>query len=206
MFRQFSRCLLEGEVDAPVASSGAPAVPEQQPQEPPEEGEADWPGKKHMTARINRLAKENSELKAAEAKRAEDARKAEEAARQKKLVDKGEYEKALAERDRRIEEMEKRHTAEKRELELRAGLSGLNSLALAGAIAGLKPDDDIGEYIEKIKKENKDLFGDASPRTPPGAPPSDKGGSPTGLKDRAANGDVNAQREIFNRVLEGKPY
>lgn len=169
------------------------------------EGQSEFPGKKHMASQINKLRKALDERDAADEERETASKKIAEKERQKKLEEEGNYKAALADKEAAIAKLETEFTAKERRWKIRAGLAGMNDLALKGAIADCPDDADIDEYVAAVKKNNPDLFADSATRrsTVQGGrgASGDSGGN---LKERVENNDPLAQAEVFNRVLSGK--
>lgn len=146
-----------------------------------------------------------AQLAAATAK-IEEYEKAKAADEQKKLEEEGKF-KELAEKAKAEAEAE-RKKAERtiRELNLRQALAGIqNEFTMTGAIASCPDDADVGEWAEQFKKDNEDLF---KPATIGGSSKPAQGGRSGGslsksLEERVADGDVEAQRELFNSIIEG---
>ena len=137
------------------------------------------PGKKQMAAEINRL---RSELADRDAK----AKDAADEAERKKLEEQGKWQE-LADKAKAELELERtKHAAEKRRLTLEAKLTGLNPLALRGAIADCPQDADIDAYVADIKNKYKSLFEGvaAFSRGTPQGMPSHGSGTDKSLEDR----------------------
>jgi len=130
----------------PTISSATPA-----PSPEPSQGEADFPGKKHMADEIVRLRKERDEIVAKQKAASDEAER-------KRLEEEGKW-KEIADGERaKREQLEASHAAAQRRWELEKLLIDLPKLAISGAIAECPPDANIDEYAAKILEDNKALI------------------------------------------------
>lgn len=159
----------------------------------------------HMAAEINKLRKQlESQNAAIAAKEAEESKRVEEA-RQKKLEDEGNYKTAMAEKDAKIAALEKSHAAEVRRLTLKAKLSGMDPLAMKGAIAECPDDVDIDVYVENIRKDHAHLFaGFSDPQRTVAQGARSGNGTTKSLRDRLAERDPETMKKVFQDALAGK--
>lgn len=153
------RRLLAQEGEEPTSTTPKPqsTIPSATPAPSPEpsQGEADFPGKKHMADEIVRLRKERDEIVAKQKAASDEAER-------KRLEDEGKW-KEIADGERaKREQLEAAHAAAQRRWELEKRLIGLPQLAISGAIAECPQDANIEEYASKILEDNKALIVGAS--------------------------------------------
>jgi hypothetical protein len=192
------RRLLAPEGEEPTGNTPQPTQPTTPEQNDQAQGD-DFPGKKHMAEEIVRLRRERDEIVAKQKEAADEAER-------KRLEEQGKWQEIAAKEKAEREKLEAFHKSEKREWELRAKLVGLPDLMIDGAIAKCPIDADVSEYAAKIMKGNEALlFGEPARKIAQGVGGAGSGGNGS-LRERAKRNDPEAQREIFNRVLEGKDY
>jgi len=192
----------EGEEPTSTTPKPQPTIPSATPAPSPEpsQGEADFPGKKHMADEIVRLRKERDEIVAKQKAASDEAER-------KRLEDEGKW-KEIADGERtKREQLEASHAAAQRRWELEKRLIGLPKLAISGAIAECPQDADIEEYAAKILEDNKALLvgaGEPQRTIAQGGRGSGVGGNGKSLEERLKDADPSAQREAFQLALEGK--
>ena len=159
--------------------------------------------KKHLAAEINKLRKANEALQKQISDANAAAQKEAEQLRQKKLAEEGDYKTALAEKDQAIELLQRSFEKKEKEWKIRAGLAGMNDLALAGAIANCGDDvEDVDKYIESIKTKYKDQF--AQKRSAVDGARAATGSNNKSLRDRLAARDPEAMKLVWERTLAGE--
>jgi hypothetical protein len=162
-------------------------------------------------SRLEGVAKQAAEWKAKALEYEKLAKQAEAAERQReeaKAVEKGEFDKVLAERERQIEELRQAQSAAERQVReatARAELTAAgmtDPLALRGALADMPADADIAEYVGKLKTDHPGAF--AAPKTPV---QHSSGGTVSTVVDstleaRLKSDDPNIRKQAADEELE----
>jgi hypothetical protein len=143
----------EGEEPTSTTPKPQPTIPSATPAPSPEpsQGEADFPGKKHMAEEIVRLRKERDDFIAKQKAAAEEAER-------KRLEDEGKWKEIADSEKTKREQLEASHAAKEREWKLRAKLVGLPELMIDGAVAKCTQETNIEEYAAKVLEDNKSLL------------------------------------------------
>ena len=187
------------------ADGGTPEAPAETPA-PTDEG------KNALRAQLAEYGKTIKEQQALLEKfNAAEAAKAEAAA-----IERGEFDKLIADRDAKLTEAQQALAAKDRAIaaaEAKALLTGLNKLELKGALAEMPPDvtpDGVADWVAKFKTENAELFTpDRAAGVTPGASGEPHRGTPAGdLKARLKSTDPEvkgeANKELLKKQLSGE--